>query len=95
MSRISIKVRKGLLDKDESLSEARKILSEGHINNMDELHLAREIRFHALAYYFCEKTGFPKGMKAHADPIDLNDGGDTGFRRAVYAASWRIPVRKK
>lgn len=95
MSAISIKVRKELLDKEESLAEARKLLSEGYINNMDEIQLAREIRFHALAYYFCERTGFLKGMKVHADPIDLKDGGDTGFRRAVYAASWKIPARKK
>lgn len=95
MSSISIKVRRELLDKEECLTEARMLLSEGHINNMNEIQLAREIRFHALAYYFCERTGWLKGMKAHADPIDLNDGGDTGFRRAVYAASWKIPARKK
>ncbi len=95
MSAISIKVRKELLNKKESLAEARKLLSECHINNMDEIQLAREIRFHALAYYFCERTGFLKGMKAHADPIDLNDGGDTGFRKVIYAASWMIPARKK
>lgn len=95
MSRIAIKVRRELINKEECLAEARKILSEGNINNMDEIQLAREIRFHALTYYFCEKTGLLKGMKAHADPIDLNDGGDTGFRRVVYAASWKIPARKK
>ena len=95
MSGISLKVRKELLDKEESLAAARKILSEGYIKNMDEIQLAREIRFHALAYYFCERTGFLKSMKAHADPIDLHDGGDTGFRRLVYAASWKIPARKK
>ena len=95
MSAISIKVRKELLNKKECLAEARKLLCEGHINNMDEIQLAREIRFHALVYYFCERTGFLKGMKAHADPIDLNDGGDTGFRKVIYAASWMIPARKK
>lgn len=95
MSGISLKVRKELLDKEESLAAARKLLSEGYIQNMDEIQLAREIRFHALAYYFCERTGFLKSMKAHADPIDLHDGGDTGFRRLVYAASWKIPSRKK
>ena len=95
MSKISLKVRKELLDKDECLTIARKLLSEGTINNMDEMQLAREIRFHALIYYFCKRTGLLKGMKAHADPIDLNDGGDTGFRRVVYAASWKIPAWKK
>ena len=95
MSNITIKGRKELLNKDECIAVARKLLSEGHINNMNEIQLAREIRFHALAYYFCERTGLLKRMKAHADPIDLNDGGDTGFRKAVYAASWKIPARKR
>ena len=92
---LTVSVRKEFLNKDICLVEARKIISEGKVINMNEHQLAREIRFHALAYYFCERTGFLKSMKAHADPIDLHDGGDTGFRRLVYAASWKIPSRKK
>ena len=95
MSGISIKVRKEFLDRAECIALARRILSEGYIKNMDEIQLAQEIRFHALTYYFCEKAAWLKGMKAHADPIDLDDGGDKGFRKAVYAASWMIPARKK
>ena len=95
MSRLSLKVRREFLDKDECIAEARRLLSEGYIKNMDEIQLAHEIRFHALAYYFCEKAGWLKSIKAQADPIDLDDGGDKGFRKAVYAASWMIPARKK
>ena len=95
MSKISVKVRREFLGKQACLVEARRILSEGHLDNMNEIQLAREIRFHALTYYFCDRTGWLKSMKAHADPIDLKDGGDTPMRRIVYTVSWKIPERKK
>ena len=95
MSKISVKVRREFLGKQACLAEACRILSEGHLDNMNEIQLAREIRFHALAYYFCDRTGWLKSMKAHADPIDLEAGGDTLLRRIVYTVSWKIPERKK
>ena len=95
MNGISVRVRREFLDRDACLSEARRILSEGHIRNMNEIQLAREIRFHALAYYFCERTGWFSNMKAHADPIDIDDGGDTFFRRVIYTATRKIGVKKR
>ena len=77
------------------MDEARKILSEGKIKNMSELQLAREIYFHALAFYFCEKTGWFPWIKSHASPIDMKDGGDNILSRTVFAASWIITKRKK
>ena len=91
---ISIEVRREFLNKDVCVAEARRIISEGTIRNMSELQLAREIYFHALAFYICEKTGRMPRIKAHAHTIDLEDGGDTGFRRIVYAASWKLTRRK-
>lgn len=93
MSKISVKVRREFLNKETCLSEARSLLSDGSILNMNELQLAREIYFHALTFYFCEKTGCLTGLKAHANPINLHDGGDTLLRRAVYAISWIINDR--
>ena len=88
---LSIRVRKEYLDKDLCMVEARKILSEGKVRRMSELQLAREIYFHALAFYFCEKTGLFPEIKRHADPIDLRDDGDTDFRRTVFALLWHVP----
>ena len=94
MSKISLKVRKELLDKDECLTIARKLLSEGTINNMDEMQLAREIYFHALAFYFSKNKRWLSRINAHADPIDICDGGDTRIRRTVFSAAWLISGRK-
>lgn len=89
----SIDVRREFLDKKACLDEARRILREGIISGMSEKQLASEIYFHALAFFFCERTGLFRGMKEHAHPIDLNDGGDLLRRRIVYATLWKIPVR--
>jgi hypothetical protein len=62
---------------------------------MNEKQLASEIHFHALAFYFCVKTGLLPRIKHHADPIDIFDGGDTLIRRAAYAVAWKIQWRRK
>ena len=92
---LTVSVRKEFLNKDICLVEARKIISEGKVINMNEHQLAREIYFHALAFFFCGKTGLMRKMKTHADPINLHDGGDTLLRRFVYASSWTIIRGKK
>jgi hypothetical protein len=92
---ISIDVRREFLNKRTCLDEARRLISEGLVVMMNEKQLASEIYFHALAFYFCEKTGWLPRMKYHADPIDLHDGGDKHIRRVAYAAAWKIPGRWK
>ena len=94
MSKISIPVRRAFLNKRTCRREAKRILSEGLINGMSEMELAREIYFHALAFYFCEKTGLFPEIKKHADPIDLRDDGDTDFRRSVFALLWHVPGKR-
>ena len=91
---LSITVRKEYLDKDLCMVEARKILSEGKVRRMSELQLAREIYFHALAFFFCERTGLMNFIKKHADPIDICDGGDYLLMRLVFAFFWMITKRK-
>ncbi len=86
----SLEVRREFLDKKACLEEAGRILREGAISGMSQKQLASEIYFHALAFFFCEKTGLLPKMKEHADPVDLNDGGDTLLRRIVYAAAWKL-----
>ncbi len=34
-------------------------------------------------------------IKRYADPIDMQDGGDKPFRRAMFAASWIMTKGKK
>ena len=87
----SIDVRREFLNREECREEARRLLSECSVTGMSELQLAREIYFHALVYYFCERTGRFRRFKEHADPIDLDDWGDSGFRKVMFAAFWNMP----
>ena len=95
MSKLSIKVKKEFLKKEACMEAARKIVSEGSISGMSELQIAHEIYFHALASFFCEKVLFLHWIKKYADPIDMRDGGDTPFRRFIYAASWIMTKENK
>ena len=92
---VSINVKKEFLNKKTCREEARKMIRSGMVTGMSEMQLAREIYFHANMFYFTEKTGFPKMIRSHANPIDIHDGGDTLFRRVFFTASWLIPDRKK
>ena len=83
------------MNKKACRREAKRILSEDLIRGMSEIQLAREIYFHALAFYFCEKTGLFPEIKRHADPIDLRDDGDTDFRRTVFALLWHVSRKKR
>ena len=91
---LAIKVKKEYLDKDVCLKEARQILSDGKIKNMSVLQLAHEIYFHALAFFICDKIFFLRWIKRFADPIDMQDGGDTPLRRVIFAAFWIITKGK-
>ena len=91
---LSIRVRKEYLNKDVCMIEAQRIISEGKVSKMSELQLAREIYFHALAFFFCERTGLMHCIKKHADPIDIHDGGDFLLMRLVFAFFWMLTKRK-
>lgn len=94
MKVLSVNVRKDFLNKNVCMDEARKIVSEKKISGMSELQLAREIYFHALAFFICDKIFFLRWIKRFADPIDMQDGGDTPLRRCIFAASWIITKGK-
>lgn len=91
---MQIKVKREYLNKDACLREARRLLAEGQIRDMNELQLAREIYCHALVHFLSEKAGMFSWVRKYTDPIDLQSGGDKRLRRAVYAASWAITGHK-
>ena len=94
----SFPVRKELLSKKKCLLESRKILRNGHIKKMNQKQIAKEIYFHAVAYYFSLWLGRRgihwKYIKSHAETIDLEDKGDTMFRRFYYYILWMFPSVK-
>ena len=94
MKVLSVNVRKDFLNKNVCMDEARKIVSEKKISGMSELQLAREIYFHALAFFICDKIFFLRWIKRFADPIDMQDGGDTPLRRVIFASFWIITKGK-
>ncbi|MBQ1466955.1 MAG: hypothetical protein IIZ27_00605 [Solobacterium sp.] len=88
------------LSKDICRKKARQILQDRFIEGMTERQIASEIYFHSAAYYTCvflEKFHIRINyIKKKADPIDLADNGDTGFRRILYRIIWALPeVRGK
>ena len=94
MKKITITVERRFLNKDVCRAEARRILSEHLLENLSEAQLAREIYFHALAFYFSKNKRWLSRINAHADPIDICDGGDTRIRRTVFSVVWLISGRK-
>ena len=95
MRTLSLPVERRLLQKQECLAEARKILGGGSISHMSETQIAAELYFHAVLWHACEFLGRHhirlRSLQAHADPIDLADYGDTPFHRFCFRLLWLLP----
>ena len=91
---ISLDVKREYLNRKVCMDEARRLLRDGSVTGMSDRQLAGEIYFHAVAFYMSEKIGNLPRIRSHAETIDIDDGGDTSFRRAVYGATWRLAKLK-
>ena len=91
MKSISIEVKPEYLDKSVCRAEARRLIESGEVERMTEEQLAREISFHALVYYAVGDRPMFRRLKEHANPIDIDSGGDTPLRQGFFTASWAIP----
>lgn len=84
-----------LLSRDFCLKKAEEIGENGLITGMTRSQIACELYFHSYIYHVCLLLAKHriqlKWLLAHADPIDLSDGGDTLFRRAVFRMWWYMP----
>ena len=88
---ISIPNKRDYLVKENCLVEARKLVTSGKID-MEIKECAKEIFAHAVVLHaatmitpIAEKC---KYLIEHADPIDLEDGGDTPERQRLYRIIW-------
>ncbi len=88
--KLSIPAVIDFLDKKNCLAEADRIIKERKIEGMSRLKIAKEIYFHAVVFDFCMRTGNFGWLMKHADPVDLEDGGDTRFRRFWFDLVWRL-----
>lgn len=90
---VQLEVTKEYLDKSMCLKKAHELIDNGQLQ-MEVCDCAREIFAHAMIFYKakeCEKYPIDLSLlKKHANPIDLEDGGDTLPRRCVYNAIWLI-----
>lgn len=91
---ISLDVKREYLNRKVCMDEARRLLRDGAVTGMSVRQLAGEIYFHAVAFYMSEKIGNLPRIRSHAETIDIDDGGDTSFRRVVYGATWRLAKLK-
>ena len=92
MRSLSFRVERRYLSKKECTARAQEILDSGLID-MDAKEMAREIYFHARTFYWfrrLNKLPVFRYIVDHADPIDLRDGGDTGFRRILFRLIWFV-----
>ncbi len=95
---LSLPVDPRLLVKAECLKKAAEIRREGKLDKMSEQEIARELYFHAVAYFLCLRLRpliHLRRVMERANPIDLSDDGDTAFRTFCYKILWRLPGRKK
>ena len=95
MRTLSLPVERRLLQKQECLAEAQRILREEEIGHMSETQIAAELYFHAVLWHVCEYLKQYRinlrSLQAHADPIDLADYGDTPFHRFCFRLLWLLP----
>lgn len=89
---IQLKVDRRYLNKSYCLEAAATLIDTEGLLKMDIRECAYEIYAHTVAYYFAEKLK-KFNMKldwliSHANPIDLEDGGDKPWRKAAYRVLW-------
>lgn len=93
---MSLPAELSLTRKKACVLKARKILKDGTISGMSEQELAEELYFHAclakISKHPAEKN-IPvfTWLFRHADPIDLESGGDKPFRKLVFRLWWILP----
>lgn len=89
---MQLQMRKTYLVKTVCSATAYFIVARGYVCDMTEIQIEQEIYAHAVFYYSAIKWKHDTRLKQyiikHADPIDLQDGGDTIFRRICYHLIW-------
>ena len=93
---MSVDMEPRFTKRSECLSFAQKCLEEDKIKGMSDVEIAQEIFAHAIVYFGVagiNSIGLNnvvlQALKGKANPINIEDGGDTrpGFKQA-YALIW-------
>ena len=90
-------VNRKYLKQENCKDTARKLLMTGEVKNMSIIQVAQEIYAHAWAFYGSSvllQNGISndciKEIFSRTGRIDIEDGGDTAARQAIYSAVWNI-----
>ena len=92
--KFSIPVKKDYLEKPKCIMEARYLVEDRHLQ-MSIQECAEEIYGHTVAYFCANKIrnihlSCIQDLIARANPIDLEDGGDTKKRKVMFKTIWCI-----
>lgn len=90
---VSLPMKRDYLDKDYCMEVGKSLVNSGKVTGMTYMDIAIEIFAHAKAYYAADavKALNLDGINyllEHADPIDIEDGGDTEARKYIYTVIW-------
>lgn len=87
------------LSKTACLVKATSIIWNGKVTGMDILSLAQEIYAHNVAYYLLSgitgigiKSSTITTLRSHANPCDIENGGDSFGMRVTYALIWGVYI---
>lgn len=90
---LQLDIREKFLNKDNCILEARMLVNAKRVDMVIQ-ECAEEIYAHTVAYYSAkslEKLNIKcDWLTRHADPIDLEDGGDKPLRKVVYKLIWNV-----
>lgn len=99
---LRVGMRPFFVNKDKCQEYAAGYLRIGIVTGMTQLEIAQEIYAHARVYYWIDAINdlgihisILDDIKAHANPIDIENGGDSrkGFKEA-FALIWKcIPSK--
>lgn len=94
---IQVPMDKHYLSRKTCKEKAKELLEKKDVCDMTELGVAQEIFAHACCFYLMDalkKLKFDSSMiediYKRADPVDIEDGGDTPTRVAVYKLIWAM-----
>ncbi|MBU5591219.1 hypothetical protein KQI89_05530 [Clostridium sp. MSJ-4] len=79
------------LNKPVCTLKAWELKRSGAVKGMTASQIEQEIYAHAVCYYLASEVRWIPGTSwiiNHGNPINLDDGGDSQTRQAIYATIW-------
>lgn len=92
-----LKTTRSYLNKNTCLAEASHLVERHIVTGMTRLQIAKEIYAHAFVKYkyialpaWAKNMSGMKDLYRRASYVDIDNGGDTAVRQAIYNTVWRF-----